>query len=54
MGFLITTLIFAVIGIIACLCTRICCNRGPSANLYVASILRFVYPYVALVELWFL
>ncbi|KHG18508.1 hypothetical protein F383_09404 [Gossypium arboreum] len=33
MGFLVTTLIFAVIGIIASLCTRICCNRGPSANL---------------------
>ncbi|XWS51810.1 hypothetical protein CRYUN_Cryun11dG0014500 [Craigia yunnanensis] len=33
MGFLITTLIFALIGIIASLCTRICCNRGPSANL---------------------
>ncbi|KAH1054164.1 hypothetical protein AAZX31_08G311600 [Glycine max] len=34
MGFLVTTLIFVVIGIIACLCTRICCNRGPSANLF--------------------
>ncbi|BAT88581.1 hypothetical protein VIGAN_05211700 [Vigna angularis var. angularis] len=34
MGFLVTTLIFAVIGIIASLCTRICCNRGPSTNLY--------------------
>ncbi|TQE07652.1 hypothetical protein C1H46_006723 [Malus baccata] len=34
MGFLVTTLIFAVIGIIASLCTRICCNRGPSANLF--------------------
>ncbi|GLU23839.1 hypothetical protein SLE2022_398150 [Rubroshorea leprosula] len=33
MGFLVTTLIFVVIGIIASLCTRICCNRGPSANL---------------------
>ncbi|CAL5392699.1 unnamed protein product [Camellia sinensis] len=33
MGFLVTTLIFVVIGVIACLCTRICCNRGPSANL---------------------
>ncbi|KAF7815902.1 V-type proton ATPase subunit e1 [Senna tora] len=36
MGFLVTTLIFVVIGIIASLCTRICCNRGPSANLYVS------------------
>ncbi|KAL4326003.1 hypothetical protein GQ457_11G012690 [Hibiscus cannabinus] len=34
MGFLVTTLIFVVIGIIASLCTRICCNRGPSANLF--------------------
>ncbi|CAL5390374.1 unnamed protein product [Camellia sinensis] len=33
MGFLVTTLIFVVIGVITCLCTRICCNRGPSANL---------------------
>ncbi|KAI4306161.1 hypothetical protein L6164_029462 [Bauhinia variegata] len=33
MGFLVTTLIFLVVGIIASLCTRICCNRGPSANL---------------------
>ncbi|KAJ6377583.1 hypothetical protein OIU76_026538, partial [Salix suchowensis] len=32
MGFLVTTLIFVVVGIIASLCTRICCNRGPSAN----------------------
>ncbi|XP_035543033.1 V-type proton ATPase subunit e1 [Juglans regia] len=34
MGFLVTTLIFMVIGIIASLCTRICCNRGPSTNLF--------------------
>ncbi|XP_004500119.1 V-type proton ATPase subunit e1 [Cicer arietinum] len=34
MGFLITSLIFLVVGIIACLCTRICCNRGPSTNLF--------------------
>ncbi|KAL3636992.1 hypothetical protein CASFOL_019291 [Castilleja foliolosa] len=33
MGFLVTSLIFVVIGIIASLCVRICCNRGPSANL---------------------
>ncbi|CAA2940145.1 Hypothetical predicted protein, partial [Olea europaea subsp. europaea] len=32
MGFLVTTLIFVVVGIIASLCIRICCNRGPSAN----------------------
>ncbi|KAG4964332.1 hypothetical protein JHK84_038956 [Glycine max] len=34
MGFSVTTLIFAVVGIVASLCTRICFNRGPSANLY--------------------
>lgn len=34
MAFLVTSLIFAVIGIIACLCTVICFNRGPSVNLY--------------------
>ncbi|XP_057485593.1 V-type proton ATPase subunit e1 [Actinidia eriantha] len=33
MGFLVTTLIFVVIGVIASLCSRICCNRGPSTNL---------------------
>ncbi|KAG6387463.1 hypothetical protein SASPL_152653 [Salvia splendens] len=33
MGFLVTTLIFIVVGIIASLCARICFNRGPSANL---------------------
>ncbi|CAH8332855.1 unnamed protein product [Eruca vesicaria subsp. sativa] len=35
MGFLITTLIFIVVGIIASLCVRICFARGPSTNLYV-------------------
>lgn len=35
MGFLVTTLIFLVVGIIASLSARICFNRGPSANLYV-------------------
>lgn len=34
MGFLVTTLIFVVVGVIASLCARICCNRGPSTNLY--------------------
>ncbi|KAJ6754107.1 hypothetical protein OIU79_026859 [Salix purpurea] len=34
MGFFVTTLIFIVVGIIASICTRICCNRGPSTNLY--------------------
>ncbi|GER47729.1 ATPase [Striga asiatica] len=37
MGFLVTTLIFVVVGVIASLCTRICCNRGPSANLFFPS-----------------
>ncbi|XP_062169499.1 V-type proton ATPase subunit e1-like isoform X1 [Alnus glutinosa] len=34
MGFLGTTLVFAVIGIIASLSSRICCNRGPSTNFF--------------------
>ncbi|XP_043689660.1 V-type proton ATPase subunit e1 [Telopea speciosissima] len=34
MGFLITTLIFIVTGVIASLLVRICCNRGPSGNLF--------------------
>ncbi|XP_062113310.1 V-type proton ATPase subunit e1-like [Humulus lupulus] len=33
MGFVITTLIFAVVGIIASLLVRICCSRGASTNL---------------------
>ncbi|EYU27394.1 hypothetical protein ABFS83_13G162000 [Erythranthe nasuta] len=33
MGFLVTSLIFLVVGVIASLCARICFNRGPSANL---------------------
>ncbi|XP_022139466.1 V-type proton ATPase subunit e1 [Momordica charantia] len=34
MGFLVTTLIFAVIGVIACFCITICCRRGASTNLF--------------------
>ncbi|GMH25004.1 hypothetical protein Nepgr_026847 [Nepenthes gracilis] len=34
MGFFVTTLIFTVLGIISVLCTRICCNKGPSTNLF--------------------
>ncbi|KAG6592066.1 V-type proton ATPase subunit e1-like [Cucurbita pepo subsp. pepo] len=34
MGFLVTSLIFAVIGVIACFCSLICCNRGASTNLF--------------------
>ncbi|KAF9612966.1 hypothetical protein IFM89_004669 [Coptis chinensis] len=33
MGFLLTSIIFLVVGIVAALFMRICCNRGPSANL---------------------
>ncbi|XP_047332906.1 V-type proton ATPase subunit e1-like [Impatiens glandulifera] len=33
MGFLVTTLIFVVIGFIASLIPRICINKGPSTNL---------------------
>ncbi|KAL2322726.1 hypothetical protein Fmac_027105 [Flemingia macrophylla] len=46
MGFLVTTLIFAVIGIIACLCTRICCNRGPSTNLWAIVYLAQMKPLI--------
>ncbi|KAJ0750877.1 hypothetical protein HanLR1_Chr05g0186941 [Helianthus annuus] len=41
MGFVVTTLTFIVIGIVACFCTRVCCNKGPSANLYVSILLCF-------------
>ena len=34
MGFVVTTLIFAVVGVVASLLVRICCSRGPSTNLY--------------------
>ncbi|CAN6914755.1 unnamed protein product, partial [Brassica oleracea] len=33
MAFLVTSLIFAVVGIIASIFTRICFNQGPSTNL---------------------
>ncbi|KAI3410748.1 uncharacterized protein J3R85_018520 [Psidium guajava] len=39
MGFMVTTLIFIVIGIIASFCTRICCNRGPSTNLFYLTLI---------------
>ncbi|KAF2590597.1 hypothetical protein F2Q70_00039723 [Brassica cretica] len=35
MAFLVTSVIFAVVGIIASIFTRICFNQGPSTNLYV-------------------
>ncbi|XP_027333092.1 V-type proton ATPase subunit e2-like [Abrus precatorius] len=34
MEFLVATLIFVSIGIVASLLTRICYNKGPSANLF--------------------
>ncbi|KAF2618096.1 hypothetical protein F2Q68_00040414 [Brassica cretica] len=33
MAFLVTSVIFAVVGIIASIFTRICFNQGPSTNL---------------------
>ncbi|KAH0637638.1 hypothetical protein KY289_037553 [Solanum tuberosum] len=35
MGFAVTSLIFVVVGVIASFGAGICCNRGPSTNLYV-------------------
>jgi V-type H+-transporting ATPase subunit e len=37
MGFLVTSGIFLLAGIIGCLFSLLCCNRGPSTNLYVLS-----------------
>ncbi|AQL02408.1 hypothetical protein ZEAMMB73_Zm00001d045497 [Zea mays] len=34
MGFWVTTLIFLLAGVAASLFTLLCCNRGPSTNLY--------------------
>ncbi|OEL34994.1 hypothetical protein BAE44_0003978, partial [Dichanthelium oligosanthes] len=34
MGFWVTTLIFLLAGVAASLLTLLCCNRGPSTNLY--------------------
>ncbi|XP_015878650.1 V-type proton ATPase subunit e1 [Ziziphus jujuba] len=34
MGFVVTTLIFAAVGIIASLFVRICCSGGPSTHLF--------------------
>ncbi|XP_020592429.1 V-type proton ATPase subunit e1 isoform X2 [Phalaenopsis equestris] len=33
MGFLVTSLIFLIAGVVASLSVRICLNRGPSTNL---------------------
>jgi V-type H+-transporting ATPase subunit e len=35
MGFLVTSAIFLLSGIVGCLFSLLCCNRGPSTNLYV-------------------
>uniref|UniRef100_A0A0E0KW98 Uncharacterized protein n=1 Tax=Oryza punctata TaxID=4537 RepID=A0A0E0KW98_ORYPU len=44
MGFLVTTLIFLLAGVVASLFSLLCCNRGPSTNL--ASIVsKFVIPF---------
>ncbi|URD98033.1 ATPase, H transporting, lysosomal 9kDa, V0 subunit e1 [Musa troglodytarum] len=37
MGFLMTTIIFVVVGVVASVLVRLCCNRGPSTNLYVVN-----------------
>ncbi|XP_072964344.1 V-type proton ATPase subunit e1-like [Typha angustifolia] len=34
MGFMVTSLIFLVAGMVASLSARLCCNRGPSTNLF--------------------
>ncbi|CAL5036456.1 unnamed protein product [Urochloa decumbens] len=34
MGFWVTTLIFLLAGVAASLFTLLCCNRGPSTNLF--------------------
>ncbi|XP_071724598.1 V-type proton ATPase subunit e1-like [Rutidosis leptorrhynchoides] len=39
MGFVVTSLIFVLTGFIASLCTRICCNRGPSTNLLLLTLI---------------
>ncbi|KAK3128264.1 hypothetical protein QOZ80_6AG0507100 [Eleusine coracana subsp. coracana] len=39
MGFLVTTLIFFAAGVVASLFTLICCNRGPSTNLFHLTLL---------------
>jgi hypothetical protein len=41
MGFLVTTLIFFLAGIVASLFALLCCNRGPSTNLYARLSLLF-------------
>ncbi|KAF8017427.1 hypothetical protein BT93_H2563 [Corymbia citriodora subsp. variegata] len=38
MGFVVTSLVFTVIGILASLCTRVFCNSGPSTNLFLITL----------------
>lgn len=45
MGFAVTSLIFVVVGVIASFGAGICCNRGPSTNLYVKFSSDFVWGY---------
>ncbi|XP_008793546.1 V-type proton ATPase subunit e1-like [Phoenix dactylifera] len=47
MGFLVTTLIFFVAGVVAALSVRLCFNGGPSINL-----LRFTLVVTATVCCW--
>ncbi|KAL0763267.1 hypothetical protein Bca101_079418 [Brassica carinata] len=54
MAFLVTSLIFAVVGIIASIFTRICFNQGPSTNLwaivYIAQMKPLIVPILSEVE----
>ncbi|TVU12864.1 hypothetical protein EJB05_46529, partial [Eragrostis curvula] len=43
MGFAVTSLIFLLAGFVSCLFTLLCCNRGPSTNLYAR--LSLVFPF---------
>lgn len=35
MGFWMTTMVFFLLGLVASASVRLCCNRGPSTNLYI-------------------
>ncbi|XP_020271591.1 V-type proton ATPase subunit e1-like [Asparagus officinalis] len=39
MGFWVTTLIFTLAGVVACLSALLCCNRGSSTNLFHMTLL---------------
>ncbi|XP_074583054.1 V-type proton ATPase subunit e1-like [Curcuma longa] len=34
MGFWMTTVVFFLVGLVASFSVRVCCNRGPSTNLF--------------------